>query len=714
MKIALILLINFIISSSAFAQSIVCNSSGCVPSGLQATVQEKTQYSAVELGFNTEDFSIQTGSGPSIKPLRMSLSNGEFPGKSISVDLSSNLDGKDAGNIIVFADNIDTLNIKLNGYSGTNGLDASQICANRILANQYGNDVRLRFLQRRASAGSGLSNDRCAQVDVDDIQSNKFSCNDPSYSSLDPNDAKINVTRIRKIARCQAVVPQNVCYQKTYTFSCNYRVYIKSINNYYEAQIGNIMSTHCSCPDDGASWTGCHPSRRANGVNSYGGNGSTYNYNFFRKDGAAHPVSTGFTKQVTQQELQQLLAQNGDMLGVCKMYAANDSSLNWIRTSRATINMHMEGNDKEHCSPFNYYCNCGGRNRDYHQSGNSGDFDWVYSSHTNPVETGPGRDSTLQRLSGGTPFTPSPNGNGALRQTNAAGWQLEIMPAFYPSCNPFFSFITTETSNIVKSLYDPNQFNNEASYCINPSNSSNCSINPPYCDDPSSSVNCRKVSICEQINKKYCLDPENPTNCSQPPFCDDPLNSNNCSANPISKSCDPADPLNSFCEKDPNNLGQYQFIGNEPDPFKNTESFDCRANNCPAEYKSVEQRSDFDVISPTNGQNGTQPGQGLFFVYDIRSVTQQSVPGQAGAGGQSDLTSDSQVRYCATKRDFTTDPNTKFENDPEVTFRKIIWRSFDVRAGGQPGQFPPFTDKKVEVFKKLDPATRYLLKKELL
>jgi len=712
MKIALILLINFIILSSTFAQSIVCNFNGCVPSGLQAIVQEKTQYSAVELGFNTENFSIKTGSGPSIKPLRMSLSNGEFPGKSISVDLSSNLDLKDAGNIIVFADNIDTLDIKLNGYNGTNGLSASQICANRILANQYGNDVRLRFLQRRASADNGLSNDRCTQIDVDDIKSNKFSCNDPSYSSLDPNDLKINVTRIRKVARCQAIVPQNVCYQKSYTFSCNYRVYIKSINNYYETLIPNIMNTYCNCPDEGNSSTQCHPSRRANSVNSYGGNGSFYNYNFFRKDGEVHPVYTGITKQVTQQELQQLLIQNKDMFGICKMYAENDPSLIWIRTGRATINMRMSGYEKEY--NLGQYTNCGDRHRNYHQAGNNGDFDWVYSGHTNPTETLPGRDSSLQRLSGGTPFIPSPNGNEALIQRNAAGWQLEIMPAFYPTCNPFFSFITTETSNIVKSLYDPNQFNNQSSYCINPSNPSNCSINPPYCDNPSSSVNCRKVSVCEQINKKHCLDPRNSTNCFQPPFCDDPLNPNNCSVNPISKSCDTADPLNSFCEKDPNNLGQYQFIGNEADPFKNTESFDCFSNNCSIKYKSVEQRSDFDVISPTNGQNGTQPGQGLFFVYDIRSVIQKSIPGQAGSGGQSDLTSDSQERFCANKRDFTTDPNTKFENDPEVTFRKIIWRSFDVRAGGQPGQAPPFTDKKVEVFKKLDPATRYLLKKELL
>lgn len=713
------MILNFIffsllLISKSYGQSITCNSNGCIPSLLQANVQEKVNYSAIDLGFTTVDVSVNSGTGSLTKQLRLNLSNGEFPGKNLNINLSGNSVNKNSGDIFVFADNIDTLNIQLNGYTGLNGLDASQICAQRVLASQYGEDVRLRFLQRRVN--TSLSNDKCYQADIDDISQNKFSCNDSSYVSLNTLDPKINVTRIRKISKCQAVIPQNVCFQKKYEVTCSYRLKVTNagITKFWDETkneaLGKIVEggEFCQQKEECLNFPACSGNEYVEKNGSMVVNNSVVTPNQAGFSPIQQPYDLSKTYEFTQQELANYNSQPGS--NICQKLINADSE--WS-PSNNNYHAYFHANGK---SNYN-----GGRGCHQTESFNyitidipDSNISWeTITVSPNIQEKTPGRDSSLVRLSGGTPFSNSPNGNGALRQTNSAGWQLEIMPAFYPSCNPYFSFITTETSNIVKSLFDPNLFNNESSFCINPNDSTNCSINPPFCDDPSNFSNCRKVSVCEKINKKYCLNASDPTNCSSPPFCDDP-NGANCSSDLFDKSCNPLDSANSFCDKDPNNLGQFLFIGNEADPFKNTESFDCRSNSCQAEYKTIEQSLNLDTINPTNGQSGTLPGQGLFFVYDIRSVIQQSIPGQAGSGGKNDLSIPEEVRYCALKRDFTTDPNSKYENDPEITFKKILWKSLNVTGGGQPGEFPPYSSKKIEIFKKIDPAIRYLLKKELL
>jgi hypothetical protein len=740
---SLMFLTLLMVSQSAFSQVITCNDNGCVPDSISAIVAEKATYSAIDLGFNTNDsFSVLTGTGSSIRPLRLSLSNGEFPGKNMVVDLSANANAKNAGSLIVIGDNIDTLSVSLNGYSGKGGNDASQLCATRILGGLYGSDVRLRFLQRRSSPSSGLTNDRCAQVDIDDIATNKFSCNDSSYTSLDLVDPKLNITEVRKNSKCLAIAPQSVCLQKKYQLSCNIKLGVSNGSGGFDLwdDARNKFQESVGCQNYGncAEFPPCFGNDylRVNGTTiwSNGGPSTSQDYQFTKN------------YYLDAEQLNFYRSNGGG--DICQQLINGDSE--WS-TSANNFEMYVFYNGKH-----NYNGNAACYMTDHNTSGavgySSSQMKWFSVGGSNPVETSPGLNVTRDGLEGGLGLHPSPHGNGAIAEINHVnngticqgpvgqlppnftgpggqkcqivdGWQMETMPSFYPKgtadesrplCNPYFSFTNTKTENLVKTLFDPNQFTNNSTFCVDQSNSANCS-HPPFCDDPNSSLNCRKVSSCEQINTKNCLDNTNSANCSHPPFCDNPLDPTNCSTTSASKSCEVGGPAeNNFCDKDGNNLAQYQLIGTEPDPLKNTQSVDCKINNCPVQFKTIESSSFLDTLTPSAGENGTLPGSGLFFVYDIRSVSSQATPGQAGAGGKSDLNSAVQVRYCGNKRDFTTDPNTQYENDPQVTFKKVLWKAFDVKPGATPGQFPPFTDKKVEIYKKVDSSIRYLLKKELL
>lgn len=736
MIIWILLLFNQIVS----AQSIVCGQSSCVPNNLSAIVQEKATHSAIDLGFNSGDITVLSGTGTSTREVRLSMSNGEFPGKNLNIDLSSNSVNKSSGDIIVFADNINLLNVKLNGYNGSKGLDGSEICATRVVSGLYGNDIKQRFLQRRA--GSNLSMTKCVADDITDIQANTFSCADASYVSLDRNDPKINLTRVRKISKCQSVLPQNVCLQKSYQISCNYRLQLtqkviegsvqgSALSNYgangdkvffddlmdrlkYSYQIS--CSQNETCPSFPLCYNRATVTKNGSTVldNYYTHYESDMwtSYNSFKTNSSSF-FNLSKVYQRNQAEFDQL---NNDSIqsgvDVCQKLIENDPAYSHLLNSY-TVTLTNQGkiaNDRDSCR----YDDQNMRRKVYNDSSQ---VKWVSTTTPQITETSPGLDSTGLRLSGGSAFLAlftNPLDNNAMQQDNLSNWKLQLMPAHFPSCNQSFTKIGTETTNVIKSLFDPNLFNSNSAYCLNVNDPTNCSA-PPHCDNPADSTNCRKVSICEQINKKYCLDPNNPTNCSSPPFCDDPTSSTNCSTSALSKSCDPADPTNSFCDKDPNNLGSYQYIGAEPDPSKLTESADCRVSNCNAQYRVVESSQSLDTIQPTNGENGTSQGRGLFFVYDIKTIQQsQANAGQAGDGGRNDIQIPTETRYCAIKRDFTTDPNTKYENDPEVIFKKINWKSLDIQSGGTPGTYPNYSDKSIEIFKKIDPGVRYLLKKELL
>lgn len=714
MKYGLLLLF---FSLNVQAQTLNCGATGCVPASLMANVQEKAAFSSVDLGFNSleEPISILSVPGNSIKAVRVGVNNGSFPGKSFEIDLSSKNNGSNAGDLMFFSDNVDVLNIKMNGYSGTNGTDASQLCATRITGGQYGEDVRLRFLQRRSDPGSGLTVDKCVQADVDDLADSKFTCDDPSFTALDKLDPKINLTRVRKNSRCLAIAPQNICVKKSYTISCsfklgNYNPYT-GITDFWETTYNQVRARNCEQYEACASWSSC------------------FGHEILRRNGTQVPFNFNKSYTLTQDQLNAKMAQgNGTPAGVCKVLVDEDAAYNFA-SNVYSLDIRYQGK-RNYNGGRGCYVTDHGMTAQVQMSSNSttatiyntdGGYDnvtipsnpmfWNAVGNPTVIETSPGLDSTLQRLSGGTPFTPSPNGNSALRQTNSAGWQLEIMPAFFEGCNANFQYLTTQTDNLMKTLYDPNQFNNNSSYCIDRNNPLNCSA-PPLCDNPNG-PNCKKISACEQINRRYCLDVNDSTNCSKPPFCDDPLGAN-CSSDFYAKSCDPSEPLNSFCDKDPNNLAQYQLSGLEPDPFKNLETLDCGTTSCPVSNQTAEATLALDTLTPGTGQGGTLPGQALMFVYNIRSVTQQANSGQAGRGGLVDIVSPQEIRYCARKRDFTTDPNTQFENDPQVIFKKIFWRAFNTNQGGAPGSVPPFSNKSVEIYKKIDPATNYILRKELM
>lgn len=713
------------------ASTITCGSTSCISSG-SANIQEKANYTAIDLGFPTAPFSVVSDNvSPTVRDVRMSLNNGGYPGNNLTINLSSSVSGRSSGNVMVFADNIDAFNISLNGYSGKAGKDASELCATKVLGGQYGEATKSRFLARRAGANPPAA-DRCTAQDLSDIATNSFSCNDPTYKALDPQgEPAFNspVTRVRQVSLCTAVIPQKQCYQKTYDLTCRYTVGIKlpsgapgpntiygpsdrsnsvayaikedttfvQFNSWLNNRICECKQGDCSVP----------------GINS---ENPGHSYNYFKRDGAVAPLNYTYTRRISQEEFDKRLAQYNSIDGVCQSFTNNtglDPELQEIKTNKYSAQISQQGNDhvwrgtlKGWACPSSHFLT-------YHTTGADGNLSWIATGFDQPVETSPGLTESKLALVDGGEFLIRADSNGASRQTNPNGWKFDVMPAF-AQCNDHFTEVGKVENNIGKSVYDPDTYSEKSFYCKDPTSDVNCSLNKPYCDDPSSPENCNQVNACEKVNRKLCVNVLDRSNCTQPPFCDDPLNPENCSPEPFAKSCNDND-FYSHCDSDPNNLASYVMTGSEADPDKtNLETLNCTPSTCPVQHKSVESTGFIDTLTPTNGENGTFQGRGLVFVYDIRSVNASALPGQAGRGGRIDLSNATEIRYCSSVRDAISDPTGTFQDTPEVVFKKVFWKPFDIKQGGQPGEYPSYSTKEVEIFKKLDPAVRYLLKKELM
>src|SRR5690606_12605386 len=97
-------------------------------------------YSAIDVGNNTDDIQVAVPSAQQPHSLRIYLKNGATP-RNFEMDLSSQNASFNAGNTIIIGDMFNKLSIKLNGYNGARGKDASQIWAERVQAGVYGYNV---------------------------------------------------------------------------------------------------------------------------------------------------------------------------------------------------------------------------------------------------------------------------------------------------------------------------------------------------------------------------------------------------------------------------------------------------------------------------------------------------------------------------------------------------------------------------------------------
>ena len=221
----LLLSILFVVPSWAqTTKTISCSNSTCSASFAPQSQLEKPLYSAIEVGNNTENIQVTVPAGAAPRSIRLSVNNGAFPGKNLSIDLSANRATDNAGNIVVIGDTFTNLTIKANGFSGARGKDASELCSERFRAGQYGLDAK-NFFEQRRQADPSLTLSRCDRLDLNYLQSFKFTCDDPNAQTFTVEDPQVEVNRLRFRAQCSGVSAQDVCVKKRSTIACRWRHY---------------------------------------------------------------------------------------------------------------------------------------------------------------------------------------------------------------------------------------------------------------------------------------------------------------------------------------------------------------------------------------------------------------------------------------------------------------------------------------------------------
>lgn len=224
-KLFLIFFISGLFSSGASAQeTIECANGQCSPSFSPQLLLEKPFYTAIDVGNNNQDINVSVPQNQNPRSLRIHMTNGENL-KDLTVNLSSNKEGANAADTYIIGDLFRNLTVRLNGFNGTKGKDASEICASNILAGEYGSDIKNFFEQRRA-ADPGVPANKCDRVDLNYMQTFGFTCDDPSYTYTPGTTPVIDVERLRTKARCSGVLVRDLCLRRKKTGYCQWRTWV--------------------------------------------------------------------------------------------------------------------------------------------------------------------------------------------------------------------------------------------------------------------------------------------------------------------------------------------------------------------------------------------------------------------------------------------------------------------------------------------------------
>ena len=231
-KILLIFSISLITGSWAFAQenqepaeTIDCSNGQCTTSFTPDLLLEKPFFTSIEVGTNDANIDVSTPEGQTPRSLRLSVNNGENS-RDLTIDLSSQKEGENAGDIYVIGDRFRNLTVRLNGYNGERGKDASEICAENVLAGEYGSDVR-DFFQGRRDADPGVPTNRCDRVDLNYLQTFSFTCDDPSYQPVAGTNPVVDVKRLRTKSRCTGVLVRDLCLRRKRIGVCRWRSWVR-------------------------------------------------------------------------------------------------------------------------------------------------------------------------------------------------------------------------------------------------------------------------------------------------------------------------------------------------------------------------------------------------------------------------------------------------------------------------------------------------------
>ena len=731
--------------------SCASNSYNCVSGDFYTSVSSSAK--------NTEAINITSDLVLKPQNIKISVENGVAPGQDLTVNLNAKSpQWTNAASFILISDNINQANINVSGYSGKKGKDASEICADKMKNGDYGSGAQTFFNTRRAS-NSSIDVNRCDLQDLNYMQQFSFTCDDPSFAEISVSNPVVNVQRIKSKARCSAVGSYNDCVQKKVRVNCNY-------------QLWSTIKNRALTADDAAnqSWVGTYTSStNYTGTGEYINLGSstsyqlcgsgTYQYCNSANGQSMYPGSTNicssglvpyssiFTNFSSSDQAACNLVQYTSSTNTVSYYK-QVNNINQVK--RTLFPLNKTG---VQVGPFDESFFINESNRLGGIGGFCQQYGFSASVATDPVA-----------WLGGTNSYPA--SQVALQLCN-----YYIPPP--PSCSGFFCFgssvvktcgssvdgATSSTPLNQYAYYDnggiPFEFTSQSTNVNWQSDTT--AQHSLSCVGSGSSQACRAAIwkattgstftyTTEQAIGMGCFSPAVPpatvgtylnlsqANCTSPnTWMSGPIPSND-NWNRLQSATFEACPANYTVDKtnyitliqyandssqcssvtdplDPNNRATWQYTGMAQEVSFGTETVSCGIGACAVNSSVSDLDRNVDVITPGSGEDGTEQGRGLMFVYDIKQLTSNALAGSAGSKGAPDLTINPQVRICAKIDDATAGVNEPQAKNPFVSFRRYNWQSIRANNAGNNGVPPRQNGKKVEVFKKLDPATRYLLEK---
>jgi hypothetical protein len=211
-------------SSFATDKIVSCYGSSCALSGFAASVIDKPLFTSIDFGTNFDHIVVNVPDSQDPRSVRLNVQNNAFPGKNLTIDLSSKKSTSNSGSTVVVGDTFSNVSLTLNGYNGTSGRDVSSICADKFKNGDYGANAKTFFINRR-QAQEGLNPNRCDRTDLTYLQSYNFTCDDASYHELAGTNPVVDVKRLKMKARCSGILVQDMCLKRKLIATCTYRNY---------------------------------------------------------------------------------------------------------------------------------------------------------------------------------------------------------------------------------------------------------------------------------------------------------------------------------------------------------------------------------------------------------------------------------------------------------------------------------------------------------
>lgn len=217
---ALFLITMMAIGLNSYAQTISCGDGGCSYDNDLDIRNDQNFSSFTQFDVHNLENTLQIRTPPTQAPRNIKLSVSDVEGSinDFILNLRSNRKGFAAGSAIVLSSKTKNMSIDVSGRKGDNALDASYVCANKVLNGEFGEAIKSRFLTMRIH-NPALPSDQCTQEDLLSVQGNEFQCG-VGFSEFDGVNIRANRWTPRR--DCSSQSQRNLCVQRRMKVTCTW------------------------------------------------------------------------------------------------------------------------------------------------------------------------------------------------------------------------------------------------------------------------------------------------------------------------------------------------------------------------------------------------------------------------------------------------------------------------------------------------------------